>query len=101
MIRVEKIAECDGIRGACFHAGGDVSIFRDFFLPLEGRLLLGPLEPIVAEGALFHDAAHTHRNIGVEHLAHASRPFSIKPVKVSHMIGAGRHAVPAADAAIL
>ena len=66
-----------------------------------GRRLgvLRRLQSMAAEAALLDDAARPRRDLGVERLGELARPVRIPPVEGARVVGAGRHAVAAAEAA--
>src|SRR3972149_10184783 len=64
--------------------------------PLGQRPLPGLLEPVMAEGALFHNALGTHRNVGVLTRGVLLVPV---PVEVLRVVRAAGHAEGGADTA--
>ena len=69
-------------------------------LPLGRGFLPRGMQPAVAEVALLDHAAHTRGDVGIQRFFHSCGPLGIPPVEVPGVIGAGRHAVPAAEAAL-
>src|ERR1035437_4143346 len=98
--RIVQVAEVDGAAGASLHAGRDVIGGVDFGLAVGHGLGFGGMPAAVAEVALFDHAAHARRDVRVEGLFHAGGPGRIPPVEVACVVGAGGHAVAAAEAAL-
>src|ERR1035437_1135844 len=95
---VVEVPEDHRARGAGLDAGRHV-----IPLPqrpaLGGRLVLGALEPVMAEGALLHHAARPDGDVRVQPLGHRLRPLGTLPVEVPNGVRASGRAVPTADAA--
>ena len=98
---IVEVAEGDGPVGAGFGAGGDVRAVGQVhgILTLGDGGFLSLHEAVMAEGALFHDAAHAGGDVGGEGLSQIAGPLRVVPVEVAGMVRTRGHAVPAADAA--
>src|SRR5260370_2776374 len=90
-----EVAEADGLSGAGLRAGGDVCRQT-----VGLGYLFGGVPAAVTEVALLDHSAHTRRDVGIQGFLHAGGPCRIPPVEIARMIGAGHHAVAAAEAAL-
>jgi len=101
VLGVLEVPEGQGPGRAVLDTGGHVRAVLQVVgvLPLGTGGVLGLIETMVAKGALFHHAARPHRGQRGQGLFHAFGPDRIVPAEVTDMVWAGRHAVPAADAA--
>src|SRR6478672_4556459 len=90
-LQLGEIAEADRLRGTGFGARGRVIGCAGFFRDMPSA---------VTEVALLDDTAHPRRDIGIERLLHSRGPRRVRPVEVARVIGTGRHAVAAPEAAL-
>ena len=95
-----QIAEHHGFGGTRLNAGGlNVAIGeRTLLVVCYG---LRSLDPLNAEGALFHDAAHANGDVRVMLQIQRRRPYRIEPVEEAHRIGAVVGTVACPDAAVV
>src|ERR1019366_2184511 len=98
--RVVEVAETDGSVLAGLDAGRDVIRGVSCGHAVGDGFGLGGVPAAVAEVALFDHAAHARSDIGVEGFFHAGGPGGIPPIEVACVVGAGGHAVAAAEAAL-